>query len=114
MRTATFAALLLACLTAGCGVPPLITPYRIDIQQGNNVSAEAVEQLKVGQTKEQVRQLLGTPLLNDVFHAERWDYMYYRVPSRGKREERKLVLFFEDGKLARFSGEGAPRKPEAK
>ena len=67
--------LLFACLAAGCGfVPriPGIPPYRMEIQQGNYVSQEMVSQLKQGMTKEQVRFILGTPMVTDIFHAERW------------------------------------------
>jgi outer membrane protein assembly factor BamE len=78
------------------------------VQQGNYVSQDMVAQLKEGMSKDQVRQILGTPLLNDVFHAERWDYIFTRVRSDGRRESRRLALFFQDGKLARFDGQAAP------
>ena len=105
IRTACLVALLL--VVTGCGVPriPGITPDKPDIQQGNFVSQEMVQQLKPGMTREQVRFLLGTPLLTDIFHADRWDYVYWRETSAGKRESRKLALFFSDGKLARMEGD---------
>ena len=87
-----------------------ITPYRIDIQQGNNVSPEAVAQLKLGMSREQVRALLGTPLLTDIFHGDRWDYVYFREQSDGAREQRKLAVHFDGGKLARIDGGGAAQK----
>jgi outer membrane protein assembly factor BamE len=104
IRTASLLALL---LVASCGVPriPGITPYKPDIQQGNFVSHEMVQQLKPGMTREQVRFLLGTPLLTDIFHADRWDYVYWREATNGKREHRKLAIFFSDGKLARMEGD---------
>ena len=84
---------------------PGVTPYRIDIQQGNFISQEMVAQLKPGMSKEQVRLALGTPLLTDIFHAERWDYVY-SFDRRGQpREQRKLTVFFEDGKLTRVDGD---------
>jgi outer membrane protein assembly factor BamE (lipoprotein component of BamABCDE complex) len=86
---------------------PGLTPYRIEIQQGNFISQEMVSQLKSGMNKDQVRQVMGTPLLTDIFHAERWDYVFTRVAPDGRRESRKLVLFFQDGKLARVEGEAA-------
>jgi outer membrane protein assembly factor BamE (lipoprotein component of BamABCDE complex) len=89
---------------------PGVTPYRIDIQQGNNLTAEAVSQLKLGLSKDQVRALLGTPLLASIFHAERWDYLYFREHPDGKRESRKLTVFFEDGRLARVDGDAAQWK----
>jgi outer membrane protein assembly factor BamE len=96
-------------LLPGCGYVPRIpgvTPYRIDIQQGNFISQEMVAQLKPGMSKEQVRLALGTPLLTDIFHADRWDYVYWREKPGTKREQRKLTVFFEDGKLTRLDGDG--------
>ena len=93
---------------AGCGfVPriPGITPYRIDIQQGNYISHDMVQNLKPGMSKEQVRLALGTPLLTDIFHADRWDYVYWREKPGEKREQRKLTVYFEDGKLSRLDGD---------
>jgi outer membrane protein assembly factor BamE len=96
-----------ACI-AGCSFVPTIpgvTPYRIEIQQGNYISQEMVGQLKPGMSKEQVRLALGTPLLNDIFHADRWDYVFWRERPGNKREQRKLTVFFEDGKLTRLDGD---------
>jgi len=95
-------------LLCGCSYVPRIpgvTPYRIDIQQGNFISQEMVAQLKPGMSKEQVRLVLGTPLLTDIFHADRWDYIYWREKAGEKREQRKLTVFFEDGKLNRLDGD---------
>jgi outer membrane protein assembly factor BamE len=106
MVRVAFAALSLA-LVAGCGVPriPGITPYKPEIQQGNYLSQEIVAQVKPGMTREQVRFLLGTPLLTDIFHADRWDYVYWREGENGKRETRKVALFFSDNKLERIQGD---------
>jgi outer membrane protein assembly factor BamE len=95
-------------LLNSCGFVPRIpgvAPYRIDIQQGNFISQEMVANLKPGMSKEQVRLTLGTPLLTDIFHADRWDYVYYREKPGAKREQRKLTVFFEDGKLTRLDGD---------
>ena len=100
-----FAAL---ALLASCGFVPTIpgvTPYRIEIQQGNYISQELVSQLKPGMSKDQVRFILGTPLLTDIFHADRWDYVYWRERPGEKREQRKLTVHFEDGKLNRLDGD---------
>jgi outer membrane protein assembly factor BamE len=77
----------------------------MEIQQGNFISQEMLSQLKSGMSKEQVRLTLGTPLLADAFHADRWDYVYWREAPDGKRESRKLVVLFADGKLARVNGD---------
>lgn len=103
-------------LAAGCArvpeaVPQIVKPYRITIQQGNFVTREMVEQLKPGMTREQVRYVLGTPLLTDIFHADRWDYVFYREVPGGKREQRNFSVIFEDGKLARVVGDLLPSEP---
>jgi outer membrane protein assembly factor BamE len=108
--------LLPLALAAGCArvpdaVPQIVKPYRITIQQGNYVTREMVEQLKPGMTREQVRYILGTPLLTDIFHADRWDYVFYRDAPGGKREQRNFSVIFEDGKLARVVGDLLPSEP---
>jgi outer membrane protein assembly factor BamE len=95
------AAILLAALLSGC-------IYRIDIQQGNYVTQDLVDRLKPGMTKAEVKQLLGTPLLSDAFHGNRWDYYFSNVAGRGAREEAKLSVFFENEKMVSFAGGGRP------
>jgi len=94
--------LAFAWTLSGCGI---LAPYRIDIQQGNFVSQDMVAQLKPGMTKEQVRFVLGTPLVTDIFHAERWDYVYTLERRGAPRQQRHLAVYFLDGKLARLDGE---------
>ena len=84
---------LMLCLSGCSG--KLFTVYKIDIRQGNALEPEKVSELEVGMTKEQVKFLLGTPLVTDIFHPDRWDYVYYLVPGYGERERRHLTLFFE-------------------
>ena len=99
---------LSAALLSGCGYVPTIpgvTPYRIEIQQGNYISQDMAAQLKPGMSKDQVRLVLGTPLLTDIFHADRWDYVYWRERPGAKREQRKLTVFFEDGRVTRVDGD---------
>lgn len=100
------AAILLAVL-AGCSVPQMVTPYRMEIQQGNFVSQAMVAQLRPGMTREQVRFVLGTPLLVDPFRANRWDYVFSRTPERSRElEQRRITVFFDkDGLLERVSGD---------
>ena len=110
-------AALAAGLVAGCGYVPRIpgvTPYRIEIQQGNYISQEMVSQLKPGMTKEQVRFVLGTPMVTDIFHSDRWDYVYWRETPRGAREQRKLTVLFEQGQLARVDGDVVPSKEQTR
>ncbi len=75
-------------------------PHRIDVQQGNRVKPEALQQLKPGMSQKQVTYLLGTPLLKDPFHADRWDYVYYLKPGNDKVRQSRLTLHFKDGILS--------------
>lgn len=92
-------------------VASAITPYRIDIRQGNYITQEMVAQLKPGMTRDQVRFILGTPLVADIFHGERWDYIYSFKPGRGEMQLRRLAVFFEDNKLARVAGDVVGAEP---
>lgn len=84
--------------------------YRIEIQQGNVITQDDVNQLKVGISKRQVLFLLGTPMLADPFHADRWDYVYFFEPgsSAGEAEEKRVTLFFQDDKLTSITGDLQP------
>ena len=92
---------------AGC------TPYKMEVQQGNFISQEMVSQLKQGMTREQVRFVLGSPLVIDPFREDRWDYVYTRTPANSsKTETRRLSVIFASDLLARLEGDiaaaGAP------
>lgn len=102
---AAFCALLAACSYK----PSFINEYRIDVQQGNVLNQDMVAQLKPGQTRDQVRFLLGTPLIADIFHQQRWDYVYrYRDGRTGNVEARKFAVFFDtEGRLERVDGDVA-------
>ncbi len=105
---------LLSCSGLG-DVTSYLKPFRIDVRQGNLVTQEMVAQLKPGQTREQVRFILGTPLVMDIFHADRWDYVYRFQPGRNDQEfqQRRLIVFFEDGRLARLGGDVVAGQGEA-
>ena len=104
--SAALVAIISATLLGACGLRiPGVTPFKMEIQQGNYVTQEMVSQLRSGMSKEQVRQTLGTPLLTDAFHGERWDYVYWREDEWGKRDTRKLAVFFLDSKLVRLEGD---------
>ncbi len=107
------AAALGACKSVEVPKVPGVTPYRIVIQQGNFISQEMVAQLKPGMTREQVRYVLGTPLVTDIFHADRWDYVYFRELPNGKREQRNLAVVFEKDRLARVLGDLLPAEGAA-
>jgi outer membrane protein assembly factor BamE len=99
------------CLVAGCSWVPTWGVYKIDINQGNFITQDLVEKLKVGQTKSQVRLVLGTPLVADAFHSNRWDYVYQFESGGRVREERKFTVLFQDDKLATWSSEELPISP---
>ena len=83
--------------------------HKPTIQQGNVLTEEMLEQLQPGLSKEQVRFLLGTPSLVDVFHLDRWDYVYWlKKPGRKPAQEQRLTLHFEDGLLARIENDYTP------
>ncbi|MDR3101439.1 MAG: outer membrane protein assembly factor BamE [Paraburkholderia sp.] len=82
-----------------------ITPYRITIVQGNFVSKEAAAQMRVGMSRAEVRQLLGTPLLTDMFHANRWDYVFYfKRGSTAVVQQRDFVVMFDGDHVTSWSG----------
>jgi len=84
----------------------IFSPYRPDIQQGNFVSQEMVVQLKEGMTQDQVIFLLGTPLLTDVFHADRWDYAFRMQKGNGEITSSRVTVHFKDKLVSSFEGGG--------
>lgn len=108
MRLFLIPALAALGLLAGCSFDTItshIHPYRIDVRQGNYVDQGMVAQLKKGMTRDQVRFVLGTPLVEDVFHSDRWDYVYRFTPGNGTPQERVLSVFFDGDRLDRVEGD---------
>jgi len=89
-----------------------IAPYKIEIVQGNFVSKEQVEALKTGMTRAQVRELLGTPLLQSVFHSDRWDYVFTMKRQGLEPQARQLTLRFNNDVLAQVEGDQMPSESE--
>lgn len=97
-----------ALMLGGCGsVSSFSFPgvYRIDIPQGNIITQKMVDQLRPGLTKNQVIFILGTPLVRDTFHQDRWDYIYSFQPGGGERVQERLTLYFENNQLTHFEGD---------
>ena len=95
-------------------VPQIVTPYRMDIQQGNFVTQDMVDKLAVGQTRDQVRFILGTPLLTDVFHANRWDYVFRFSRGWNQPERRRLVIYFDaDSRVSKWDADVPAPAPAA-
>jgi len=86
--------------------------YKIDIQQGNVVEQKTVNRLLPGMSKSQVRYIMGTPLLVDVFHQNRWDYYYSMKKGGQARVKERIALFFDDDRLVRIEGDLKPQLDE--
>jgi outer membrane protein assembly factor BamE len=82
--------------------------YKMTVQQGNIITEEMVDQLQLGMNKSQVRYLLGTPLLADMFHTDRWDYTYTIQRGHQPMRTERLTLFFADDALTRINGPMQP------
>ena len=118
----TVAVTALACVwLTGCGTtekikqftenpPNLLTPYRADIGQGNFVSESMAAQLKSGMSRDQVRAILGTPLLVDPFRTDRWDYVFDIKRGNGHKERRRFSVTFKNDQLASWGGDPLPRE----
>lgn len=110
---------LLPLLLAGCKqgqdieIPflPGFGPHKIEVQQGNVVTQEMIEKLQPGMTRNQVRFVLGTPLLVDPFRSDRWDYVYVLSQKGARIEQRQLKVYFKDDKMLRYEGDLPLDKP---
>jgi outer membrane protein assembly factor BamE len=109
----TLIAAVLATALAGCStydsvtqrIAQSITPYRITVVQGNFVSQEAASQMQVGMSRDQVKALLGTPLLTDMFHSDRWDYVFYfKRGSTSVVQQRDFVVNFASDRVVSWAG----------
>jgi len=115
MRTLLLS-LILATL-AGCSSWGFPGVYKINIEQGNIVTQEMIDQLKPGMTRRQVRYVLGTPLVEDSFNRDRWDYIYTLRNGNRILRENRLTVFFDDDTLTHFDStlppsEAAPASDE--
>ncbi len=107
---AVSATLLMLALSA-CSWFQFPGVYRINIQQGNIVTQDMVDQLEIGMTKRQVNFVLGTALLQDSFNLDRWDYYYSLRDAKGKLTERKFTVYFLDDALIRTEGDFELKPP---
>ena len=96
--------LLLPCLVCAC-------VYRVDVQQGNLLEDTDIDAVKAGMTRSQVRFLLGTPVVDDAFHADRWDYIYYFREGRSRKAERRWLIVYFDGDFVRSIERDVPIEP---
>lgn len=104
-----------ACSSVGDsarGALTAVTPYKVEVVQGNFVSKEQVAALKPGMSRQQVREILGTSLLTDVFHSNRWDYVFTIRRQGVEAQQRRLTLYFNGELLERFEGDPMPSEEE--
>lgn len=110
MRFSLF--LLILISLGGCGAVGFPGVYKINIEQGNIITQEMVDQLKPGMSRRQVRFILGTPLIEDSFNQNRWDYTYIVRNGLNVIDEDQLTVHFEGDSLAEISGTMTPSSPE--
>lgn len=110
---------VLPILIGGCTSPSSrgslvdrLTPYRMEVVQGNVVTREMAEQLRPGLSRDQVRSLLGSPLLTDIFHADRWDYVFTIRRQGAAPQQRRVTLFFTNDRLASHEAGDLPSERE--
>ena len=111
MRKSLFSLILLASLTlVSCSTIMNYIPgvYTIDIQQGNIIEQSMVDQLRPGMNKRQVLYIMGSPMLNNVFHKNRWEYLYSNQPSGEDRVQKQISLFFENDQITGIQGDFRP------
>ena len=110
----------LSLVLAGCGsfdgatlrFAQAITPYKVEVVQGNFVAQEQAQLLKPGMSRAQVRDLLGTPMITSIFHGERWDYAFTLRRKGVQTQARRLTVFFKGDTLDRFEGDPLPTEAE--
>jgi outer membrane protein assembly factor BamE len=114
---ALLAALAAAAALAGCGSSRpgssgMFEPYRIDLPQGNYLTREMLDQVRPGSTRDQVRAVLGVPLLSPLFRPDRWDYVFRYQHPNGKAEVRRVVIRFTDDRVAAIDADELPERED--
>lgn len=107
---------LSACLSmSACSyvVDNLPGIYRLEIQQGNIIDQAMVDQLRPGMSKRQILYIMGSPMLDDYFHRNRWEYVYYEKKENADPKEKRLALFFNNDSLAGIQGDFRPGETPA-
>jgi outer membrane protein assembly factor BamE len=107
--------ILSAVFLGACSVPSLQFPgvYKVPIQQGNIITQDMIDQLRPGMTRRQVIFVMGTPMVRDPFHQDRWDYVYNYQPGGGTRGQEMVTIYFEDDVLTQITGDFKPGQQEA-
>ncbi len=108
---------LLALALAGCtssdpGRSGILQPYRFDLPQGNYITQDMLDQIRVGMSPEQVRFALGTPLLTNSFRTDRWDYVFRYQHANGRSDVRRVIVFFDDGRVKAIESDSLPPRDD--
>ena len=103
---------LAGCAGTGERLASMVTPYKVDVVQGNFISREQVQALQPGMGRQQVREILGTPLMVSLFHGDRWEYVFTLKRPDVPAQTRKLTVFFKDNMLDRVEGDEMPSEAE--
>jgi outer membrane protein assembly factor BamE len=115
LAAAAFLAVLSGCSTVdgySRSLANAFTPYKVEVVQGNFISREQVEALQKGMSREQVRNILGTPLVTSLFHGDRWDYVFTIRRKGVEAQKRHLAVFFRDDLMERVEGDSMPSESE--
>lgn len=115
MRIKIIAISVLLASCSSMSMPKLssFSPHKIEVQQGNLITPEMREKIKVGMSSAMVRSILGTPLINDPFHSRRWDYVYSMQQGGKLVEKQRLTLYFDDERLTRIDDSNMPVQPQS-
>ncbi|PCJ15980.1 MAG: hypothetical protein COB04_12170 [Gammaproteobacteria bacterium] len=104
-KTAAYLVIILTLSITGCSQFRFPGVFKIDVGQGNIVESTEVEQLRIGMSERQVKFLLGSPLIQDIFHPDRWDYFYSLKKGKEGTTQKRLTIYFKEGKLDRIEGD---------
>ena len=103
---------LTACTSTNPNQSGLLSAYRSDLPQGNYITRGMVQQVRPGMQREQVRTILGTPLLGHVFHADRWDYTFRFRHADGRTEQRNVTVHFRNGVVSEIKADPLPERED--
>lgn len=103
---------VLLCALPLLGACSYLTPYKLDVPQGTPITADQVAKLKVGMTRSQVRFVLGSPLLTDTFHRNRWDFIYYDSRGGEVKDIKRYHVLFDEERLISMGGDTLPERAQ--
>ena len=117
LSAAVLAAALAVLLTEGCSSTDrsrsgFLEPYKVSIPQGNYLNQQMLDQVRQGMSREQVRLTIGSPLLTDIFHPDRWDYVFRFQYPNGDAELRRVTVHFRDDRVASVKADQLPQRDD--